>query len=68
MQLSASNQVKGTVSSIESGTVMARVIVDIGGQQLVAAITQSSIDKLGLAQGSAVTAIIKATEVMLATE
>jgi molybdopterin-binding protein len=44
---------------------MSEVIVDIGGQTVVSAITRSSAERLGLKAGEPVTVIIKATEVML---
>lgn len=47
------------------GAVMAEVTVDWGGAQVVAAITKESADRLGLAAGTSVTAIIKATDVMI---
>lgn len=48
---------------------MAEVIVDIGGgHEVVAAITRGSVERLGLTQGSTVTVIIKATEVLLAKD
>ncbi len=47
---------------------MAEVTVDVGGQDVVAAITRGSVERLGLSQGDAVTVVIKATEVMLATK
>ena len=65
MQISARNQLKGTVKSVKHGSVMSEVVVDVGGQEVVAAITRSSAESLGLAQGDQVTAIIKATEVIL---
>ena len=65
MQLSARNQLKGTVKGIKTGAVMAEVAVDVGGQEVVAAITKSSVDRLGIRTGDTVTVIIKATEVML---
>jgi molybdopterin-binding protein len=68
MELSARNQLHGTVTSVKLGTIMSEVAVDIGGQVVVAAITRASTERLGLAEGNAVTVIIKATEVMLATE
>ncbi|MDQ2831860.1 MAG: TOBE domain-containing protein, partial [Chloroflexota bacterium] len=39
MELSARNQLQGTIKSIETGAVMAEVVVDVGGQEMVAAIT-----------------------------
>ena len=67
MELSARNQFKGRVKSITRGGVVAEVTVDIGnGQEMVSVITNSSVDRLALREGSDVTAIIKATEVLLA--
>ncbi len=66
MQISARNQLKGTVKSVTSGTVMAEVAVDVGGQEIVAAITRASAESLNLVKGDDVTVLIKATEVMLA--
>lgn len=66
VQLSARNQLKGTVSSVKLGTVMAEVEIEVGGQTVAAAITRVSAEKLGLKVGDQVTAIIKATEVIVA--
>jgi molybdopterin-binding protein len=66
MQISARNQLKGTVTSLTLGTVMAEVAVDVGGQEIVSAITRASAEQLELAEGQEVTVVIKATEVMLA--
>lgn len=69
MKISARNQLKGTVTHIELGAVMAEVTVDIGnGNTVVAAITKHSVESLGLSEGSAVVAIIKSTEVIIGTE
>jgi len=65
MQLSARNQLRGTVREIKRGSVMAEVTVDLGGQEVVSVITVSSVDRLRLAPGDAVTVIVKSTEVML---
>ncbi len=65
MELSTRNQLKGTVKSVTTGTIMAEVVVDVGGQDIVAAITRGSVEQLGLAEGDAVTVLIKATEVMI---
>jgi molybdopterin-binding protein len=68
MRTSARNQLSGTVTSVTIGAVMAEVVVDVGGQQVVAAITKDSAEKLRLAEGGSVTAIIKATDVMIGVE
>lgn len=66
LELSARNQIKGTISAIELGAVMADVSVNIGnGQTLASAITRSSVARLELKVGDEVVVIIKATEVML---
>ncbi len=68
MELSARNQFKGRVKAIERGGVVAEVVVDIGnGQEMVSVITNGSLDRLNLQVGSEVTAIVKATEVLLAS-
>ena len=65
MQLSTRNQLKGKVTSVKHGSVMSEVKVDVGGQEIVAAITRGGAENLGLAEGDDVTVLIKATEVML---
>ena len=68
MKLSARNQLPGVVKSVRLGNVMAEVIVDVAGNEVVAAITRASAENLNLQQGTHVTVIIKSTEVMLATD
>jgi molybdopterin-binding protein len=65
LELSARNQLKGTVKSVKTGTIMAEVVVDIGGQDVVAAVTRGSVEGLQIAEGDDVIVVIKATEVML---
>ncbi|MFF5498780.1 TOBE domain-containing protein [Streptomyces aquilus] len=68
MTLSIRNQLPGTVTAITSGEVMATVGVRLtGGQNLTAAITKEAVTDLGLAPGSPVRALVKSTEVALAT-
>lgn len=66
MPLSARNQLKGKVTSVKLGTVMSEIIVDIGGQEIVAAITRGSAETLALKKGNRVTVVIKSTDVMIA--
>ena len=67
VELSARNQFKGRVTRIVRGGVVAEVTVDIGhGQEIVSVVTNASVDRLQLTEGSQVTAIVKATEVLLA--
>ena len=67
MKLSARNQLAGTVTSINKGEAIANVVLDVAGQRLVASITVEAVTELGLSEGSKVTAIIKASDVMIAT-
>ena len=68
MSLSIRNQIPGTVTSVTPGEAMATVRVRLdGGQDVTAAITVDAVRDLGLAAGSAVQALVKATEVALAT-
>jgi molybdopterin-binding protein len=66
MELSARNQLEGTIRSIVVGSVMAEVVVDVAGQEIVSAITRGSVERLRLREGDDVTVVIKSTEVMLA--
>ncbi|MGW4163981.1 TOBE domain-containing protein [Streptomyces sp. NPDC004788] len=68
MTLSIRNQLPGTVTAVTTGEAMASVKVRLaGGQDITAAITADAVRDLGLAEGSAVKALVKATEVALAT-
>ena len=63
--LSARNQFAGTIKSVKVGTVMAEVVVTVGGIEIVSAITRASAETLNLQAGDKVRAIIKSTEVMI---
>ncbi len=67
MQISARNQLTGTIRKVKSGAVMAEVEVSVDPGMITAAITDSSRERLGLKDGDQVSVIIKATEVMIAT-
>jgi molybdopterin-binding protein len=67
MRLSARNQIPARVTSITAGEAIANVHLDANGIDLVASITVEAVRELGLTQGSNVTAVIKASEVILAT-
>jgi molybdopterin-binding protein len=67
MKLSARNQIPARVTRITSGQATANVELDANGVRLVASITVEAVRELGLSEGSSVTAIIKASEVILAT-
>ncbi len=68
MQISARNQLRGTVRSITRGEAIANVELDVGGQRVVSSITTEAVDELGLAEGSPVTAVVKASDVLLAVD
>jgi molybdopterin-binding protein len=67
MKLSARNQIPAKVTGINYGEAIANVELDAGGTRLVASITVESVKELGLTVGSEVTAVIKASDVILAT-
>jgi len=67
MQLSARNQIPARVTSITTGEAIANVHLDANGVGLVASITVEAVRQLGLTEGSEVTAVIKASDVILAT-
>jgi len=67
MQLSARNQIPGRVTSITIGEAIANVHLDANGVALVASITVEACRQLGLTDGTSVTAMIKASDVILAT-
>ena len=68
MQMSARNQLAGRIKTVKVGRVMTEVVMKVGDQELVAAITSGSARRMKLRVGDSVFAIIKATEVMVAKE
>jgi molybdopterin-binding protein len=67
MKLSARNQIPARVTGIHSGEAIANVELDANGVRLVASITVEAVRQLGLKEGSEVHAVIKASDVILAT-
>lgn len=67
MKLSARNQIPARVTAINSGEAIANVELDAGGVRLVASITVEAVRQLGLSEGSQVIAVVKASDVMVAT-
>jgi molybdopterin-binding protein len=65
VEISGRNQLRGTVTAVTPGDVMAEVRVRIGEQEVVSIITRSSAERLGLKAGDTVLAIVKATDVMI---
>ena len=66
--LSARNQLKGTVKAVKLGTVMAEVVLTVGGVELVSVITRESADRMKLKAGDSATAVIKSTAVMVSKD
>ncbi|HET7224074.1 MAG TPA: TOBE domain-containing protein [Candidatus Eisenbacteria bacterium] len=68
LAISARNRLRGTIARLEVEGLMAEVVVRIGDQELVSVITRASAERLKLAVGDQVFAVIKSTEVMLGRE
>ncbi len=66
MTLSARNHLKGTIEEIALDAILCHVVVRVGENLIESVITRRSADELGLRKGDQVTAVIKATEVMIA--
>ncbi len=66
MAVSARNQLIGKITDIVLGTVMAHITIQVGENVIESVITRRSADELNLQKGDSVTAVIKATEVLVA--
>jgi len=66
MRLSARNQIRARVTGITRGEATANVVLDADGVRLVASITVEAVRELGLAEGSEVVAVVKASDVIVA--
>ena len=66
IEISARNQLKGKIESVDKGAVMANIKIEVTEPNTITAvITKESVEKLGLKEGDDVTAIIKSTEVII---
>jgi len=65
IHVSARNQLSGRITALKADGVMAEVVLQIGEQELVAIITRASAERMRLAVGDQVLAVIKSTEVMV---
>ena len=65
MGLSARNQLQGTVKSLVLGAVMAEVVIEVGEHEIVSVVTRHACENLDLKAGDLVTAVVKATEVLI---
>jgi molybdopterin-binding protein len=68
VKLSTRNRLPGTISEITKGDAAAKVSLRVGDNHMVALITRESADELGLEVGQEVTALVKATDVMILTD
>jgi molybdopterin-binding protein len=68
MKLSTRNRLPGEITEVVKGEAAAKVTLRVGDNHMVALITRESADELGLEVGLQVTALVKATDVMLLTD
>lgn len=69
MQLSARNTLKGKVKKVVPGAVNTEVIIELpNGIEVVSIITKDSAERLDLTPGREVYAVVKASDVMIATD
>ena len=66
--MSTRNRLPGTVTEVVKGEAAAKITIRVGDNHMVALITRESADELGLEIGKEVTALVKATDVMVLTE
>ena len=63
--LSARNKLKGTIKSVKLGQVMAEVVIEVAGMDVVSLISKGSAEGMDLKEGDEAAAVVKATEVMV---
>jgi molybdopterin-binding protein len=69
MRISARNQIKGKILEVKKGATTAHVRLEIApGQVITSSITNKAVDDLGLKVGATATAVIKASDVMIAID
>ncbi len=68
MKISARNRLKGKIVEVKKGATTAHVRLDVGGTVVTASITNEAVDELGLVAGKEAIAVVKASDVMIATE
>ncbi|MCK4278188.1 MAG: TOBE domain-containing protein [Desulfurellaceae bacterium] len=65
MDVSARNKLPGQVKEVKLGQVMAEITLKIGENEVVAVVTKTSAERLGLKVGDEAYALVKATEIMV---
>ena len=68
MRISARNVLKGKIVDVKKGATTAHVRIDLGGSVITASITNEAVDELGLKEGITASAVIKASDVMVAVD
>ena len=68
MSISARNHLKGKITDLKLGDVMAHVTIKVGQNVIESVITRQSAEEMNLKKGDTVTAVVKATEVMVSKE
>ena len=68
MSISARNQLKGKITDVKLGDVMAHITIRVGQNLIESVITRQSAEEMKLKKGDTVTAVVKATEVMVSKE
>ena len=68
MPISARNHLKGKVTAVKLGDVMAHITIKVGQNIIESVITRQSAEELDLKKGDTVTAVVKATEVMISKQ
>ena len=69
MKISARNQIKGKILEVRKGATTAHVRVEIApGQVITASITNEAVEELGLKTGQSATAVVKASDVIIAVD
>ncbi len=66
--MSTRNRLPGTIMEVTKGEVAAQVSLRVGDNHMVALITRESVEELGLEVGQEVTALVKATDVVILTD
>jgi len=68
MRISARNVLKGKIVDVKKGATTAHVRIDLGGNVITASITNEAVDELQLKEGMTASAVIKASDVIVAVE
>lgn len=68
MRISARNVLKGKIVDVQKGATTAHVRLEVGGVTVTASITNEAVEELGLKAGQQASAVIKASDVMVAVD